>query len=64
MKENCDTYSSPNIVGMIVGRKRKWVMHVARMGGRCAHTFWWENMTERNHLEDNGVHERIILKRT
>jgi len=24
--------------------------------------FWWQNLKERNHLEDLGVHERIILK--
>ena len=25
--------------------------------------FWFGNLTEREYLEDSGVHERIILKR-
>jgi len=25
--------------------------------------FWWENMRERDHLEDPGVDGRIILRR-
>jgi hypothetical protein len=24
--------------------------------------FWWENLRERDHLEDPGVDERIILR--
>lgn len=24
--------------------------------------FWFGNLTEREHLEDSGVHEKIILK--
>ena len=24
--------------------------------------FWWGNLKERNHLEDLGVDERIIIK--
>jgi hypothetical protein len=24
--------------------------------------FWWGNLTERNHLEDLGIDERVILK--
>ena len=24
--------------------------------------FWFGNLTEREHLEDSGVHERILLK--
>jgi hypothetical protein len=24
--------------------------------------FWWENLTERDHLEDSGVAGRIILR--
>ena len=36
---------------------------VARMGIGDAHTkLWWKNLTERDHLSDLGVHERIILK--
>jgi len=32
-------------------------------GKRDVHTgFWWENLMERNHLEDLGIGSRIILK--
>jgi len=24
--------------------------------------FWWGNLRERDHLEDTGIDERIILK--
>jgi hypothetical protein len=24
--------------------------------------FWWENLMERNHLEDLGIDSRVILK--
>jgi hypothetical protein len=31
--------------------------------GREVYTgFWWENMRERDHLEDPGVNGRIILR--
>jgi hypothetical protein len=33
------------------------------MEGRQLHRkFWWRNLTEGHHLEDQGVHEKIILK--
>jgi len=32
-------------------------------GGEVVNTgFWWQNLKERNHLEDLGVDKRIILK--
>jgi hypothetical protein len=39
-------------------------------GGRLTHTgggelhtkFWWDNLGERNHLEDLSVEGRMILK--
>ena len=39
-------------------------MHVAHIGtrGEVITGLWWGNLTERNHLEDNGVGERIILR--
>jgi hypothetical protein len=33
-----------------------------REGRGAFRVFWWGNMRERNHLEDTGVNERIILK--
>jgi len=42
----------------------KWVGHIARTGEMTMHTvFWMENLKGRYHLEDKGVHGRIILKR-
>ena len=37
-KELSDLYSLPNIVRVVKSRRRRWVGHVARMGGgeRCA----------------------------
>jgi len=29
---------------------------------RCTTGFWWGNLTERDHLGDTGVDERIILR--
>jgi hypothetical protein len=29
---------------------------------RNNHGFWWGNLKEGHHVEDNGVHERTILK--
>jgi len=41
----------------------RWDRHVARVGRVGVHTeFWWENMKERDHLEDPGVGGRIILR--
>jgi hypothetical protein len=55
-----DLYSSPNF-RMIKSRRTRWARHVARMG-RNVHTgFWWGNLKERDHLEEPGVDDRIIL---
>jgi hypothetical protein len=37
--------------------------HVARMGRREVYTvFWWENLRERDHMEDPGIDGRITLR--
>jgi hypothetical protein len=41
----------------------RWAGHVVRMGRGEAYTgFWWGNRRKRDHLEDPGVDERIILR--
>jgi hypothetical protein len=58
-----DLYSSPSIVRVIKSRRMRKTGHVARMGRGEVHTgFWWGSVMERDHLEDPGVVERIILK--
>ena len=53
----------PNIVRVINSRKMRWVGHVARMGiGEVYTGFWWENLKDRDHLEDACVDGRIQLK--
>jgi hypothetical protein len=41
----------------------RWMVHVARTGREeaCAGV-WWEDLGERDHLEDPGVDRRIILR--
>jgi len=41
----------------------RWARHVARMGRGEAYTgFWWGNPGERDHFENRGMDERIILR--
>jgi len=48
---------------MIKPRRMRWVGRVARMGSVEVYTgFWWENLRERDYLEDTGVDGRIILR--
>jgi hypothetical protein len=57
-----DLYSSPNIVRVMKSRMR-WARNVARMGEEKVYTgFWWENLMERDLLEDPDVDGRIILR--
>ena len=58
-----DLYCSPNIVRVIKSRRMRWgTGHAARMGRGEVYTgFWWGNLRERDHLEDLGLDERIIL---
>jgi len=47
---------------MIKSRRMRWAGHAACMGRVEAYTgFWWGNLRERDHLEDLGIDERIIL---
>ena len=49
-------YCSPNISRLIKSRRMRWAWHVAHMGERrAAHR-------ERDHLEDKGVDESVILR--
>ena len=55
-----DLYSSPNIAWVI---KSRWAVHVVRIGERRGYIgFGWGNMRESDHLEDQGVDGRIILR--
>ena len=56
-----DTYFSPSIVQVIKFRRMRWAGHVARMAERGG-VYRWGNLRERNHMEDPGVDERIILR--
>ena len=57
-----DLYSSPNIVRVIRSRIISWAGHVVYSErGEVYTTFWWVNLRERDHLEDQGVNGRIIL---
>jgi len=40
----------------------RWADFVARMGKDLHTEFCWGNLRERDHLEDSGVVERIILR--
>jgi len=56
-----DLYCLPNIVRVIKSRRMRWAGHGG--GRRDVHTgFWWGNLRERDHLEDQGLDGRIILK--
>jgi len=49
---------------MIKSRTVRWAERVARVVGRGGinTVCWWEDLKERNHLEDLGVDGRILLK--
>ena len=58
-----DTYSSLNIIRVIISRRTKWAEHVIRMGEkRDVYRVLLGNLRERDHLEDPGVDGRIILR--
>jgi hypothetical protein len=42
----------------------RWAGNIARMGRGEAYTgFWWGILKERDHFENPGVDERVILRR-
>jgi hypothetical protein len=42
----------------------RWTRHIAQMGRREVHAgFSWENLRERDYLEDLSINGRTILKR-
>jgi hypothetical protein len=56
-------YSSSNIVQVIITRRMRWAWHVACMGERrVVYRGLMGNLRERDHLENPGVDERIILR--
>jgi hypothetical protein len=60
-EELYDLYSSTNIIRVIKSRRMRSAGHVAR-DGRSAHRFLVRKPERKNHFEDLGVDERIILK--
>jgi hypothetical protein len=62
-KELYALYSSPNIIQVIKSRRLRWAGHVACMGEKRGTYRVLVGKTEgRNHLEDQGIDGRIILK--
>jgi len=58
-----DLYCSPNIVQVIKSRKIRWVGHVSRNGERKGvHRVLVGKPEGKNHLEDSGIDETVILK--
>jgi hypothetical protein len=59
-----DLYSSHTIFRVITSRRMRLAVNVARMRERTEDAyigFWWGNLREREHLEEPGIDERIIL---
>jgi hypothetical protein len=54
--------SSPSIIRVIKSRRIRWAGPAARMGKEEVYTgFWWGNLREKDHLEDQSVDGKIIL---
>ena len=62
-EELYDLYSSPNIIGVIISRRIKWVGRAACMARGTIHTgFWWRHLREKDHLEDQGYRWKNNIK--
>jgi len=62
-EELYDLYSTPNIFPVIISRGMRWAGHEACMGeNRDAYRVLAGKTAVRDHLEDQGVDVRIILK--
>ena len=58
-KELYELYCSPNIIWVIKSKSIRWEEHAARMGVTEKRTVLLQrNVTERDHLEDEGVDGR------
>jgi hypothetical protein len=56
-------YASPNIARVIKVRSMRWVGHVVRMGDiRNLHKIFVGKPEGKNHAEDLGVDEKMILE--
>jgi hypothetical protein len=56
-------YSSPSIIWVIESRRMTWAEHVACMGHRRGtYRVLVGRLEGKNHLEDLGIDERMILK--
>jgi len=57
-----DLYSTPNIVRVIKSRRMRWAGHVVRMvENRGVYRVLVGKPEGKNHLEDQGLHGRILL---
>jgi len=55
-----DLYPSPNGVQVIKSRRIRWAGNVACMGRGEVYTgLWWENLRDREQLEDPGVEGKL-----
>ena len=58
-----DLYSPRNVIRVIKPRRMRWAGQEVGTGDKKVHTrFWWEDLSERGHLEDMGVDGKLILK--
>jgi hypothetical protein len=54
---------TPNIIRVIKSRRMRWAVPIACRGTRGLHTgFFWGDLREGDHLGDQGVDGRVILK--